>query len=117
MARLNYGLSINLFHIFIVAPIMAYAGYYGAESNPQIFTALLALGVLAALYHAYRLYEVKQNVGINLFHIFIVAPLFIYVGYMGTKAMPQLFTVLMFLSIVVLLYHLYRAYQNYQVSE
>lgn len=101
--------NVNLVHIFLVAPALAYAGYFGKDSNPQVFTALTALGLLALFFHSYRL---GKSPWINLFHIFIVAPLLLYIGYMGDEAIPQAFTILLILAPIVFFYHLYRALQR-----
>lgn len=115
----NYLFSVNLIHLVLVAPVLAYAGWFGGKSNPQAFTAMMALGVLVLLYHSYRLYQrwdmpMSYWKAINIFHILVVAPLFIYVGWFGASTPPAIFTLLLVLAPIVLLYHAYRAYENWQ---
>ena len=51
---------------------------------------------------------------INLFHVLIVAPLLIYVGYMQnygeTKPARWVYDLLIIIGVFALLYHLYRAW-------
>lgn len=44
---------------------------------------------------------------INIFHILFVAPLLIYVGYKGANTNPAIFTAMMILGFIVILYHSY----------
>lgn len=54
----------------------------------------------------------KDHAEINLFHIFLVAPLLFSVGYMKKDNPDMLFNLLMVISIIVLLYHTYRLYNK-----
>jgi len=54
-------IEVNLFHLFGVAPILAYTGYYGTQANPLVFTILLILALVVVLYHGYRVYEKVQK--------------------------------------------------------
>jgi hypothetical protein len=47
-----------------------------------------------------------DNSIINLSHVLFVAPLLIYVGYIGKKCNDMLFNLLLVLGVVVFLYHL-----------
>ena len=115
----NYRLSVNLLHILLIAPLFAYVGYYGANSKAQAFTALMAFGILTLFYHGYKFFAERKEQSIassywkaiNLFHMVFVAPLLIYIGYMGVDSLPQMFTVLLVLAPLVMLFHLYRAFQ------
>lgn len=44
---------------------------------------------------------------IYLFHILIVAPLLIYIGYSGSKTPEMLFKLLLIFGILVIIYHSY----------
>jgi len=48
----------------------------------------------------------------NLFHVFIVAPLFLYVGFARNSTPTIVFDLLGILGLGVLVYHLYRAYEQ-----
>ena len=53
--------AINISHIAFVAPLLAFVAYCGLEGKPLprwFWMALLALAVIVAAYHAYRLLNV-----------------------------------------------------------
>ena len=50
-----YKRNVYLFHMLAVAPILIYVGYMGKNANPRVFGPLLGVGVLAFLYHGFRL--------------------------------------------------------------
>lgn len=115
----NYPFSVNLVHVALVVPVLAYAGYYGSVSDPQVFTAMMALGALVLFYHGYMLYQrwsqpMSFIKAINIFHVLAVAPLFMYVGWSGAATPPAIFTLLLVLAPIVAAFHAYRGYENWQ---
>jgi len=56
LTHLDY---VNLFHLLAVGPALAYIGYekmQGRALPASVWKALFAVGVLVAVFHAYRLY-------------------------------------------------------------
>jgi len=49
---------------------------------------------------------------VHLFHILVVGSLFLYVGIQKTNIPKKMFSILFGLGIVVVLYHMYKAYLN-----
>lgn len=47
--------KVYFFHAFIIAPLMLYVGYWGAESRPGVWGFLGGMGGIAFMYHGYRL--------------------------------------------------------------
>lgn len=45
---------------------------------------------------------------VNLVHVLIVGPLLIYVGYYKSKVPSEVFTAVLVLGVVVVVYHLYK---------
>ncbi len=45
-----------------------------------------------------------------LFHVFIVGPLFLYIGIKKEKINLKIYDLLYYLSILLIVYHIYRAY-------
>ena len=53
---------------------------------------------------------------IHLFHIFIVGPLFLYVGTKGITIPPMMFPFLLGLGCFIIAYHSYLAYKKYNLG-
>ena len=53
-----------------------------------------------------------SSIFVYLFHIIIVVPLFLYVGITRDKNTPTMYSVLFYLGIFIIFYHLYKGY-NY----
>ena len=49
---------------------------------------------------------------VHLFHLFIIGSLFLYVGIYKTTIPKIMFPMLLGLGIVIILYHMYKAYNN-----
>jgi len=52
-----YQRTVYMFHLFMVAPLMMYVGYFGSNA-PFALTFTGGMGLLAALYHGYSLAKV-----------------------------------------------------------
>ena len=50
-----------------------------------------------------------SHINLSLFHIFLVAPFFLYVAFMRGQLNPWVFMVLTGLGLVILVYHAYKA--------
>ena len=53
----------------------------------------------------------NKEVYVHLFHIIIVGSLFLYVGINRDKTIPILYPILLGLGIIIILYHIYKAYK------
>lgn len=49
--------SVYFFHALFIAPLLIYAGYKGNEADPRTFGVLLGSGVIALLYHGFRMIQ------------------------------------------------------------
>ena len=56
----KYLQKVYFFHSIIVAPLLIYIGYYGAESNQNVWGAVGGMGVLAGIYHTARLFYPRE---------------------------------------------------------
>jgi len=54
---------------------------------------------------------------VHLFHIIIVGGLFIYVGINRDKIPKSLFTLLFWLGIIIIFYHIYKAYNYIKIGK
>lgn len=52
---------IYLLHIFVVGPLLAYVGYYGAKTEQVMFNILYSLGIGVILYHMYMYYRIQPS--------------------------------------------------------
>ena len=50
-------LRINILHVLLVAPLMIYVGTQAGRANPQVFSLMLLLGIVALFYHAYMAFQ------------------------------------------------------------
>jgi hypothetical protein len=80
-----------------------------------MYPILLTLGIIIVFYHAYKTY-LKINSGknpwVNLFHIFVVGPLLIYIGYNKQLTPSQAYEFLLMLGFASIGYHGYYAVMN-----
>ncbi len=54
-----------------------------------------------------------SHIPINVFHILVVAPFFLYVAFVRGQLVPWVFNVLLGLGAVILLYHLFASYKKW----
>jgi hypothetical protein len=54
-----------------------------------------------------------SHIPINLFHILVVAPFFLYVAFVRGQLVPWIFNVLLGLGAIVLFYHLFASYKKW----
>ena len=100
----------HLFHIFIVGGFLLYVGIQRTNMPQFVYSILLVLGVLIILYHSYKVYiklNNKQNPWINYIHIFIIAPVLIYIGLIKEKTPRLYFEIVLMLSFAAIGYHAY----------
>jgi hypothetical protein len=74
------------------------------ESNDSI----LFTGIKITAYCKTQMGPIEKN----MFHVFIVAPLFLYVGFARNSTPTIIFDLLGILGLGILVYHLYRAYEQ-----
>jgi hypothetical protein len=84
------------------------------EVTPKyIFNILFITGIIILLYHLYKSYiriKNKMSPWVNLFHIIVIAPLIIFIGYngrIGINIKRYYFEFLIMLGFSAIGYHLY----------
>jgi hypothetical protein len=55
----------------------------------------------------------NKQIAINFFHLLLVAPFFMYVGIMRASLVPAIYTTLLVLGIVLILYHGWKFYDRW----
>lgn len=99
---------INLIHIFVFFPALAYVYYLGINKKltSGICRSMIMVGIIGILYHAYLLKDSKQyRMWVYLTHILIVFPLLIIIGYNCEDTMRMFFEMLLLASFAALGYH------------
>ena len=101
---MQYLKAINLFHIFIVAYLLYYISVQKSAAHPVFYQLLGALGAFVIVYHAFRMRMRGFNY-INLFHMLVVGPLFLYIGMNNGLVAPEFYNLAFYLAIGVVAYH------------
>ena len=104
-------IPIALFHILLVAPFFLYVAIVRGQLMPWIFSALLGLGLVILVYHAYKTVIKWQahslSAWVNIIHVIAVAPLLIFIGASGYDTPRWAFEVLAMFGFAAVGYHLY----------
>ena len=108
---------VHLFHILIVGSLFLYVGIQKTNIPSWLYTVLFYLGFFLILYHGYKTYSKLssgKNPWINLFHIFIVAPVLIYIGANNIKTPSFVYQILLMLAFTVIGYHGYYLFMDWK---
>jgi hypothetical protein len=123
--ELEFKKRIYLFHIIIVSSLLLYLGLKHGSANPHIYPAVIIISISILFYHSLRL-KYPRNVtncpvneaaaiqesmiltAIYLMHIFIIFPIFLYVGIKGNNSNKKVWPVFTMLGVITLSYHLFR---------
>ena len=103
---------VHLFHILVVGTLFLYVGIKSKNTPPSMYPVLLTTGIVIFFYHAYKVYlkvAAGKNPWVNLFHILIVAPLLIFIGYNKETTPRYAFEFLIMLGFAAIGYHGYYA--------
>jgi hypothetical protein len=101
---------VHLFHILIVGTLFLYVGIRRTNIPNFMYSVLIAFGILVLLYHSFKIYKKLQegvNPWVNYIHVFIVAPLLLYIGLNKKKTSRLYFEILMMLGFAAIGYHGY----------
>lgn len=98
---------LQLFHIFAVSSLFLYVGTKQNGVPSVIFPMFMFLAVVIFAYHMYRFVTNPSGAWINIFHILIVAPLLLYIGFNGTKTERKYYEYLLLLGFAAFGYHLF----------
>jgi len=91
--------------------LFIYVGVQRASLPEWAFNSLLGLGIVVLMYQLYKSY-IKYSTGalslwVNLMHVFIIAPLLIYIGAKGKNTPRPAFEMLLLTAFAAFGYHLY----------
>jgi len=102
---------VHLFHIFFVSGLLFYVALTRTRLPAFMYPALLALGALVVVYHAFKAYF-KKDAWVNYIHMFVLGPLLIYIGVVRDKTPRKIFELLLMLAFASLGYHGYYLFRS-----
>ena len=101
-------LQNHLLHALVIGPAFLLVGFFREQVPAVVFYGMMVLGVVVLLYHVYRAYEkIKEgkSAWVNWIHIFLIAPLLLFVGWLGKDANRRYFEMMMLLGFAATGYH------------
>ena len=113
-----YIIFLHLFHIILIGGLFIYVGIKKTSLKPNFYNFLFGLGIFLFIYHGYKTYQKiinKKNPWINLFHMFIVSPLLVYIGSNKGKVNNMYYELLLMLGFAAIGYHGYYLYLDIQM--
>ena len=97
---------VNWFHIVLVSSLFFYVGIKRDKIPPLLFPVLMGLGIFVGVYHIFKAF-MKKDAWVNYIHIFLIAPLLIYIGISKEKTPRKYFEIMLMLGFASLGYHGY----------
>jgi len=106
---------VHLLHIFIIGGLFIYVGINNTKIYSFIYPLLIFLGFYVLVYHFYRAYKAiitKKTawIWVNIFHIIIVAPILLIIGFKGLDTPNFFYELLLMLGFASVGYHGYYLY-------
>jgi len=102
---------IAVFHVLFVVPFFGYIFIQRASTQDILYNILFVLGLFVLVYHTYKAlirFTAKSSLlWISLIHVFIIAPLMIFIGYNAKKTPRSSYELLGLVTFAALGYHLY----------
>lgn len=118
---MNAHIILSLAHLFLIVPFFLYVAFQRAASPEWIYTVLFAVGLIVFAIHsvkgAYRYISGSTYLWVNLFHVILIAPLLIYIGYNGKKTPRPAYELLAMAGFAALGYHVYSILLEVQVFQ
>jgi len=104
---------LAFFHILFVAPLFFVIAFFQDKMPDWAYTAILGLGIFVLIYQSYkyvlRLSQKSAYAWVNLFHMIIVAPLLLYIGYNRRETPRSAYEFCIMIGFAALGYHTYSA--------
>ena len=104
---------LAFFHILFVAPLFFVIAFFQDKLPDWAYTAILGLGAFVLVYQSYkyvlRLSQHSAHAWVNLFHMFLIAPLLLYIGYNRRDTPRSAYELCIMAGFAALGYHTYSA--------
>ena len=118
---MNVHMILAFFHILFVAPLFFVIAFFQDKMPDWAYTAILGLGIFLIIYQSYKyILRLSQKSGyawVNLFHMIIVAPLLIYIGYNRQQTPRSAYELCIMVGFAALGYHTYSAIKMLHVAD
>lgn len=105
-------LLIAILHVVVIVPFLLWVGFNRAATPDWVYQVLFGSGILIILYHGFKAigrYFAKSPVlWVNLIHVFLVAPLLLWIGYHEKKTERPAYDMLLIMAFGAFGYHLYK---------
>ena len=109
--ELDQRFILAITHLLFVAPLLLFVGFKRAATPQWLYMALFAIGAIILVYHGFKLIiRLKSNSGyawVNLFHVWTVAPLLLYIGYHKKETPRFAYELLLMLGFAAAGYHMF----------
>lgn len=109
--NLDYHMVLSLFHLLIIVPVLLFIGFQRASTPKWLYMSLLGIGAIVFLYHGIKFvirYQKQSSyTWVNAIHVFIVAPLLLYIGYHGKETPRFAYELLLMVTFGAAGYHLF----------
>ena len=103
---------VAIFHVAVIVPLLLWVGFNRAATPEWLYSTLFGLGILVLVYHSYkaiaRLIAASPVVWINLIHVFLIAPLLLWIGYYAKRTERPAYDMLLIAAFGAFGYHLYK---------
>jgi hypothetical protein len=98
---------VHLLHILLIGGFLLYVGIQETKTPVWAFYTLLATGLVVFFYHIYLYYKEGKELATRLFHILLMAPLLVWVGYKQKEAGHEAFRFVVMAAFASIGYHGY----------
>ena len=102
---------VSIIHVFIIVPFLLYCVSKGNSMSLYIKYALLLTGAYVMLFHGYKILTNSFTFSviriINWFHLVIIGPLLLYIGYNAPNTGAKYYDYLAIIAYSALVYHGY----------
>jgi hypothetical protein len=102
---------VHLLHIVLIGGFLLYVGIQETKTPVWAFYTLLATGIVIALYHSYLYFKQREELATRLFHILLMAPLLVWVGFKQKEATHEAFRFLVMSAFAAIGYHTYAIFR------
>lgn len=111
MAELDQRFVLSVMHLVLIVPLLLFIGFKRAATPPWLYMAIFAIGAVMIVYHgiklAIRLRSGSSYTWVNLFHVWTVAPLLLYIGYHKKETPRFAYELLLMLAFAAAGYHMF----------